>query len=113
MIVDDEVIVAMDLEYMLADLGHLVVKTANRVDQGMEMARDCEIDIAILDINVRGVPSFPIAEILQGRGIPVIFASGYGNRGLIEDFKGAHILTKPVDMNSLAQMVALVRADLA
>ena len=109
MIVDDEVIVALDLEYMLTDLGHCVVETSNRVERGIEIARHGNIDMAILDINVRGVLSFPIAEILRDRGVPVIFASGYGQRGLISEFRDAHILTKPFDLDGLAQMVAKAR----
>ncbi|MGV8985335.1 MAG: response regulator [Cypionkella sp.] len=110
MIVDDEIIVALDLEYMLADLGHQVVETANRVERGMEIAQSRNIDMAILDINVRGVLSFPIAEILRDRGVPVIFASGYGQRGLIDEFRDAHILTKPFDIEGLALAVAKAQA---
>jgi DNA-binding response OmpR family regulator len=84
MILDDEIIIALDLEYMLTDL-------------------------AILDINVRGVLSFPIAEVLRDRGVPVIFASGYGQLGLIAAFRGAHILTKPFDIIGLARIVAQAR----
>ena len=109
MIVDDEIIVALDLEYMLADLGHSVVETAHRVDRGIEIATHSEVDMAILDINVRGVLSFPIAGILRDRGVPVIFSSGYGQRGLISEFRGAHLLTKPFDLGSLAQIVAKAR----
>jgi DNA-binding response OmpR family regulator len=109
MILDDEIIIALDLEYMLTDLGHRVVGTANRVDRGMEIAQNGDIDMAILDINVRGVLSFPIAEVLRDRGVPVIFASGYGQLGLIAAFRGAHILTKPFDIIGLARIVAQAR----
>ena len=111
LIVDDEIIVALDLEYMLNDLGHSVVGTANRVERGMEMARTSTIDMAILDINLRGVLSFPIAEILRGRGVPVIFVSGYGQRGLIDAFRNAHFLTKPFDIIGLAHIVEKARSD--
>ena len=109
LIVDDEIIVALDLEYMLTDLGHSVVETASRVERGLEIARSSDIDMAILDINVRGVLSFPIAEILRDRGVPVIFASGYGQRGLISGFSDSHVLTKPFDIDGLAHMVAKAR----
>ena len=111
MVVDDEIIVALDLEYMLTDLGHQVVETASRVDRAIEIARHCDIDMAILDINVRGTLSFPIAEILRDRGVPVIFASGYGHKGLIAEFRDAHILTKPFGVDALAQMVEKACSD--
>ena len=109
MILDDEGIIALDLAEMLHDLGHSVVATATRVDRGIEFATHGELDMAILDINVHGVDSFPIATILQGRGVPVIFASGYGKRGLIDGFRDAHVLTKPYGIASLTQAVAKAR----
>lgn len=111
MILDDEIIVALDVEHMLTDLGHCVVGTANRMDGGMKIAQESDLDMAILDINVRGVLSFPIAEILRSRGVPVIFASGYGQRGLIDAFRDAHVLTKPFDMDGLARIVAQARGS--
>jgi DNA-binding NtrC family response regulator len=106
MILDDEIIVALDLEHMLTDLGHFVVGTANRMEHGMKIAQEGGLDMAILDINVRGVLSFPIAEVLRSRDVPFIFASGYGQRGLIDAFRDAHVLTKPFDIDGLARMVA-------
>ena len=113
MIVEDEVIIAMDVADMIAGLGHEVVKIANRVDLGVEFATSGALDLAILDMNVRGGTSFPIAAILRDRGIPFIFASGYGPRGLIDGFRDSHVLTKPYSAEALTQMVALVRPDTA
>ena len=113
MILDDEVIVAMDLADMLRDLGHSVVVTANRVDQGLEFATNGNLDMAILDINVHGSVSFPIARILQSRSVPVIFASGYGERGLIDGFRDALVLTKPYGLAHLTKVVAKARAAAA
>lgn len=107
MIVEDELIIAMDLAEMIGDLGHDVVKMANRVDIGVAFATAGALDLAILDMNVRGELSFPIATILRERGIPFIFASGYGARGLIEGFGDALVLTKPYSDDALARMVAL------
>ena len=109
MIVEDEVIIALDLAEMVADLGHEVVKIANRVDLASEFAATGAVDIAILDMNVRGGASFPIAAILRDRGIPFIFASGYGIGGLIEGFRDALVLTKPYTIETLMQTLAQVR----
>lgn len=107
MIVDDEMIIALDLESMLQDLGHTVVETVNRLDRGMELAKTSDIDMAILDINVRGQLSFPIAQILRNRRVPFIFASGYGERGLIEGFRDELVLTKPYDTESLRRILQI------
>ena len=113
MILDDEAIIALDLAGMLQDLGHSVVSMATRVAGGMEFARHGNLDMAILDINVNGVPSFPLAAILQDRGIPVIFASGYGESGLIDGFRDALVLTKPCGVGHLSQVVDKARVAAA
>ena len=109
MILDDEAIIALDLADMLHDLGHSVVAMVNRVAGGIEFATHGILDMAILDINVHGVVSFPLATILQDRGVPVIFASGYGGRGLIDGFHDALVLTKPYSIDDLKKMVAKAR----
>ena len=109
MILDDEAIIALDLAGILQDLGHSVVSMVTRVAGGMEFARYGGLDMAILDINVHGVASFPLAAILQDRGIPVIFASGYGETGLIDGFRDALVLTKPYGVDHLSQVVAKAR----
>lgn len=105
MILDDEAIIAIDLAEMLQGLGHSVVSIANRVSGAMEFALHGDFDMAILDINVHGAVSFPLAEVLQSRGVPFIFASGYGERGLIEGFRDAFVLTKPFGVGELNNMV--------
>lgn len=107
MIVDDEMIIALDLEGMLEDLGHTVVGTASRVDRGIELAKTSDINMAILDINVRGQLSFPIAQILRDRSVPFIFSSGYGERGLIDGFRDELVLTKPYDTEGLRRILHL------
>lgn len=107
MIVDDEMIIALNLESMLEDLGHTVVETVSRVERGLEVAKTSDIDMAILDINVRGVLSFPIAAILRNRSLPFIFSSGYGERGLIDGFRDELVLTKPYDAEGLRRILQI------
>ena len=107
------ILLAFDLAGMLQDLGHSVVSMATRVCGGMEFARYGDLDMAILDINVHGVASFPLAAILQDRGIPFIFASGYGESGLIDGFRNALVLTKPYSADHLSQVVAKARLKAA
>lgn len=109
MIVEDEVLVAMDLADMLSDLGHEVVFTESSVNRAIKTAEDETIEMAILDINLRGEMSFPVARVLRDRGVPVIFASGYGRKGLTEDFRDAHVLTKPYGLDALASAVEKAR----
>ncbi len=95
LIVEDEMILALNLEDMLMELGHTVVAIATRIKDAIDLAKSCDIDLAILDLNLSGSLSFPVAEILRKRGIPFMFASGYGENGLVEGFQNEFVLTKP------------------
>lgn len=87
-------------------MGHQVVGPANRIDEALDLARVSEIDIAVLDINLAGVRSFPVAAVLRERGIPFIFASGYGSDGLIDDYRHEIALRKPYEAKELANAIA-------
>lgn len=100
LVVEDETLVAMLLEDMLGDLGCEVAATASRVAQAVEIARDAAqaFDVAILDVNVAGEPISPVAQVLSERGVPLVFATGYGESGVPEPFRGRPTLQKPFGM---------------
>ncbi len=108
LIVEDEVLLAMHLEDLLNDLGHEVVGQAMRIDEAMEIARDIIIDFAVLDINVAGKKSFPVADILHQRSIPFAFATGYGTEGLMDGYRDFPVLEKPYGQEDLRRTIALV-----
>jgi CheY-like chemotaxis protein len=81
LIVEDEPLIAMALEDMLLDLGCALAGTAGTVPEGLALAAATPCDAAILDININGERSDPIAAVLAARGIPHIFATGYGRSG--------------------------------
>ncbi|MFN4271357.1 MAG: response regulator [Aliihoeflea sp.] len=108
LIVEDEVLLAMHLEDLLNDLGHEVVGQATRIDLAMELARQGVIDFAILDINVAGAKSFPVADILLQRGIPFAFATGYGAEGLMDGYRDCPALQKPYAQGDLEQTIAQI-----
>ncbi|MFZ3584666.1 response regulator [Loktanella sp. DJP18] len=108
LIVEDEVLIAMNLEDMLNDLGHEVVGQATRIDKAMELARESDIDFAVLDINLVGKQSFPVADILRERGIPFAFASGNGPEGLVDGYRHFPALQKPYAQEDLERTIARV-----
>lgn len=81
LVVEDEALVAMLLEDLLADLGCEVVGPAMRLQEGLELARINGIDAAILDINLAGERSYPIADLLDAKRVPLLFVTGYGHSG--------------------------------
>ncbi|MEA2775357.1 MAG: hypothetical protein QOF90_763 [Acetobacteraceae bacterium] len=110
LIVEDEGIVAMVVEDYLEDLGCTVVAIAARLEEGEDAARHKAIDVAILDVNLAGKVSYPIAAILRARGIPFLFATGYGTAGLPPELRGVPVLAKPFRRDDLASAMVAAHA---
>jgi CheY-like chemotaxis protein len=106
LVVEDEAMVAMLVEDMLTELGHSVVGPAMRLDQALPLAREAEFDFAILDVNLGGQLSFPVAEVLRARGIPFIFATGYGRNGVEEAYRDTITLMKPFERSDVQRAFA-------
>lgn len=106
LVVEDEVLIGMLLEDMLGDLGYEIAGTASRVDDAAALAREGQFDAAILDVNLNGQEVFPVAEILAGRGIPFVFATGYGERGLPLAHQHRPTLQKPFQQETLERQLA-------
>ncbi len=109
LIVEDDAAVAEALADMVTDLGHRVVATERSRDAALDAAAQVEADIAILDINLGGRPAFPVADRLQARGVPVIFATGFGILELTGKYADAPLLKKPFDSAALAVMLQRFR----
>ena len=110
LLVEDEMCLAMMLQDLLEDAGYRVIKAA-RVPAALSMAEGEAIDAAILDVNVAGREVFPVADELRRRGVPFMFASGYGDRGVPGEFSGYPMLQKPYDPNALGTMLKNVLAS--
>ncbi len=107
LIVEDEALIAMQLEAIIRDLGHEVFAVCSSVADGLAALERGQPDLAILDANLRGESSLPIAERLHDRGVPVIFATGYASMAsLPEPLASAPTLTKPVSEQVLADAIA-------
>lgn len=98
-------LVAMNIEDMLLAMGHEVAGIAGRLAPAMALAKDAAIDLAILDVNLAGEPSFPVAALLAARGIPFLFATGYGRAGIAEDYRDRPVLQKPFRADALERAV--------
>jgi len=105
LIVEDESIVAMMIEDLIVDLGHEVVGTAGRLEQALSLAQEAQIDFAIVDVNLNGQYTYPVAETLKARGVPFVFATGYGSGGLKEEWKKSPVLQKPFQPEDLARAI--------
>jgi CheY-like chemotaxis protein len=108
LVVEDEAIIAMMIEDMVGDLGHDVVARAGDLAEASAQARTVAIDFAILDVNLDGQATFPVAEILAARGIPFVFATGYGATEETAQWADAPTLQKPFQANELAKALERV-----
>ena len=111
-LVEDEVMIRMMVADMLEELGYSVAAEAGEINEAIRLAETTEFDIAILDVNVNGKVISPVADVIQARNRPFVFATGYGAQGLPEEFRNRPTLQKPFQMETLAQMIttALKRA---
>lgn len=108
LIVEDDMIVAFMIEDFFTDLACQIVSVEMRLEPAIEAARRGEIDFALLDINLNGEESFPVAEVLQQRGVPFVFATGYSGTIIPARFAGTEVLAKPFDASNLRAMLAQV-----
>ena len=102
-VIEDESLLVMLLEDFLESIGCVVAGVASRFQAALEMAQALSFDVAILDVNLNGRQSFPIAEALVGRSLPFVFATGYGAATLPPSLQGAPVLQKPFQQRQLEQ----------
>ncbi len=103
LIVEDEALVTMLIEDALIELGCEVAAIASRFDEALAKAQSLSFDVAILDVNLDGRRSFPIADALARRGIAFLFATGYGMAGLPPGVTGAPVIEKPFPLRDLRE----------
>jgi len=108
-VVEDEYLIRMLLEDMLAEIGFTVTAAAGTVGEAVDLAKAGEFDVAILDVNLDGQEVYPVSAILDERGVPFVFVTGYGGRGLPEPYRDRSTLQKPFQLDDLKRtLLALI-----
>jgi len=105
--VEDEMIVAWLLEDMLTDLGCAVIGPAGNVNQARAIIKAEAIDVAVLDINLNGQLSYPIADAL---GAPFVFVTGYDKGRILDGYRVFPVLQKPFHRSELSDILAKLLA---
>ena len=100
-VVEDEAMIAMLIEDMLSDLGCVPVGPAHTAERALHLIQSEQFDGAILDVNLGGQLTTPVAEALDHKGIPFFFATGYGPAGIAARFNQRLVLTKPFQQSEL------------
>jgi CheY-like chemotaxis protein len=104
-VVEDEIMIRMLLEDMLADLGYGVAASAGGLNEAITLARESDFDLAILDVNLNGDDVYPVADVLMERGVPFAFSTGYGECGLPEAYRDRPTLQKPFQLENLEDIL--------
>ena len=93
LVVEDESLVALDIENMLEEMGCKVVASVPRLLGALDLASRLDFDLAVLDINLAGEVVYPLAFRLAARGIPFVFSTGYSTAALPEELRS---ITRPI-----------------
>jgi len=105
LVVEDEALIAVMVEDMLTEMGSVVVGPADTIDQALALAGSESLDGAVLDVNVRGQRIDPVAEALAVCGVPMLFATGYGEVRLANGAT-ATVIDKPYTQEKLSRGLA-------
>jgi CheY-like chemotaxis protein len=97
LLVEDEPIIAMTAEDMLEELGCIVVETVATLAEALEAVARADFDVVLLDINLNGTESLPVADRLREAGRPFVVTTGYGSPAA----GGAPVVAKPYRLRDL------------
>ena len=106
LVVEDEYLIRMLMEDMLADLGYELAGAAGTLAEASELATTGDFNLAVLDVNLDGTEIFPVADILAKRGVPFVFVTGYGEGSLLDAYRGRPALQKPFQSEQLKTTLA-------
>lgn len=113
LVVEDEMMIAMLIEDILADQGCRLVGPAIRVVDALRLLDAESVEVALLDVNLNGEDTYPIAEELRRRNIPFVFATGYGAAGVKAGYGQFVTLQKPFEADDLTEALAGALATVA
>lgn len=109
LLVEDNLVVAMDVERRLRRLGAAEVHVLGTPAQALRCAEASRIDVALLDVNLKGATSYAVAEVLSKRGIPFAFSTGYGpDVARPAQFKNVPLVAKPSTDEALSEVLGRV-----
>jgi DNA-binding response OmpR family regulator len=110
LLVEDEALILLNLKTTFKELGWEVAGTAAKIDAAMSMARTGSFDAAIIDVNLDGSMTYPVADILRERTIPFAFTTGYGRTAIDNTYSDVPILQKPFSRDQLESVVSRLLA---
>jgi CheY-like chemotaxis protein len=109
LVVEDEMLVLIMIEDMLADLGCQSVTSPATVDKALALIDAQVFDAALLDVNLNGNDSHPMAVALSARGVPFVCSTGNTGHNLREEYSDRPVLKKPFQYEELAAILTRLK----
>lgn len=106
LLVEDEYFIAVEVMKALESAGIATVGPTGSVTEALRMIESGPIDAAILDISLHSQPVYPLADELEARNVPYVFATGYGEQAIPKRFRHVPRFEKPLDLEQLVKAVA-------
>jgi CheY-like chemotaxis protein len=95
LLVEDEVLACLEVEDLLRGVGCRIVGPAGRLDDALRLAREAELDGALIDLNLAGEPAYPVIDALIARAVPYVLVTGYDMPSVAAPYRGAPHIGKP------------------
>lgn len=111
LVVEDSAFLAVELEEILEDAGFTVVGPAPSLQRAWALLDDAELDAAVLDVHLDGETAFSLADELQTRGVPLVFATGYDSNVIPDRFNETPRLAKPFSAQELTKAIDRLLAE--
>jgi CheY-like chemotaxis protein len=105
LVVEDEMLVLMMIEDMLADLGCRSVTAAATIEKALASIEEHVFDAAMLDMNLNGDDSLKVADALTARGVPFVYCTGNNGHGMRVDCANTPVLRKPFSFEELTAIL--------
>jgi len=105
LVIEDEMLILMMIEDMLADLGCESVAVASKVGPAISLIEGQEFDTAMLDMNLNGIESYPVADALTAREVPYFFSTGNSLTNVKDGYRDQDVLKKPFTFEQLSNML--------
>ena len=95
LVVEDEYFLADDMAQALREVGARVIGPVPSRDRALALLAEQPVDVAVLDINLKGETVYPVADALRAKGVPFVFATGYDSRAVPDGYKDVPRWEKP------------------
>jgi CheY-like chemotaxis protein len=108
LLVEDDFLVAQTMRDALEDMGMTVVGPIGWVEEALQFieANPGAFDTAVIDINLHGAHSYPVADLLRARQVHFVFTTGYSSSAISERFRAYPRCEKPISRAALALALA-------